>query len=239
MNKMIFWSVLLALTVLSLGTTACGSESIPEWITVEGVETIGAERVSAAISAAIEWNGAYDCGRSIVIRPYTEGEVELFADGSREVTLEVAGPGYIELGAEGDVRNIVLHSMTHACVPDKPNMFSEPFAFSEGWILGYHGLSILVQLHDGTETAFRKIEEGVCERNASFLGSYSVTSEAYFRVGTLTKEYFPKGSNADQYAKMNDVHGFTATFFGVDRNAITLDHVVQLMAIYNSAYHGQ
>jgi hypothetical protein len=79
-----------------------------------------------------------------------------------------------------ELRDTMLHALTHASKPLRPFLFDEEEMLSDGSTLyGYHGLGLLVRTVRGP-TKFTKMEEGAAEALATKLHSdYRASGEHY------------------------------------------------------------
>lgn len=213
-------------------------QGVPDWIKVEDGRSIGFDRAQEAVTAAVEWDNRYHCGREITIRELKYPVKQDLGEGKIATTLEEADAGYIELGPEGDVRNITLHAMTHACKPDKPTLFPNPLPFSGGVIRGYHGFFILVTTKHGTKTKFTKIEEAMSERNASAFPRYGVEDDRYFALGSLARQHFPFDTfpGIGGGFRTNDVPALIRARFNLPQSAPTFEYLTNLMDEYQQAW---
>lgn len=216
-------------------------QGVPNWIKVEDGRLIGFDRVQQAIAAAVDWDKRYRCGREITIRELKYPAKQDMGGGRITTTLEEAGAGYIELGPEGDVRNIILHAMTHACKPDKSTLLPDPLPFADGVIRGYHGFTILVTAKDGREINFTKIEEAMSERNASFFPGYTIEDDRYFALGSLARQNFPfdRFPGISEGFRTNDVPALIRARFNLSQStSLTANHHNILMDQYQQAWDG-
>ena len=156
-----------------------------------------------------------------------------------DTTEEVAIPGEIFISPDtADPNDIVRHAMTHACIPEEETVLPEPLPFSDGLIIGYHGLSLKALLNSGEETYFRLFEEGMAERNAAVLGDYQVENQKYFDIGKLTLQLFPLDNMlADEYAENNDVPGFVRAILGLPQDAeVSAEQLERVMGAYQKVW---
>ncbi len=177
------------------------------------------------------------------------------ADGSKVVILEQTTPGRITIvpeslegrspkGRRSDLRNIGLHACTHACQPDEPDALASPFSIRDGaTAYALHGFSVLVRLPDGTMTAFRKIEEGVCEMLAHAADrTYTVGDPSYHRVGMLTLRLIDaRGLQPDEVQdriEANDLWWFVNRL--LERSPASRDprDMIRVMDAYQEAING-
>ena len=161
--------------------------------------------------------------------------------------IEHAEPGKIFIGRHGSARNLTLHAMTHACVPNNPTFLRQPLRVRDGAIIGYHGLRILVATVDvGIERKIH-IDEGMAERNASIFPNYNLNIEIpgfetrtqyYDNVGQLTRTTTPFGHpNAHEWAKTNNVPAFVRTHLRIPTSQpVTAEHLVEVMNRYSAAW---
>lgn len=201
----------------------------------EDIEGFTDKETGIIKKAMKEWKQRYFCGRSVEVRPF-EGSSKVLDNGSRETVEETAGPGYIELDPKSkfSFRNTILHAMTHACHSDSPQMLSEPIRFKDGLIIGYHGAAIMVKLRNGEQTFFRKMEEGLCERNASFFSGYSVHHRGYFAVGELARRHFPQGQDVMTLIQNNDVPRMAAII--LNKTETSPSDIGKVMDMYQKAW---
>lgn len=178
-----------------------------------------------------EWKQRFICGRSKEVP-------KIWVYGVRETVEETAGPGYIKMNQKSkfSFRNTILHAMTHACKPDSPKMLSEPIRFKDGLIVGYQGAAIMVKLRNGQQS-FRKMEEGLCERNASSFSGYSVPNRRYFAVGKLARQHFPKEQDPMTLIQNNDVHRLAAII--LNKTEASPSDVEKVMDLYQKAWSAQ
>jgi len=216
----------------------------PVWLVIDPGAELSKPVLRRAILAAVEWNEKFHCDRMVLL---TSRVPEAKASGffNWEVTMESAGAGWIAISPDAgkaQAKSTVLHAMTHACKPDQMTKI-QPIPYQEGsslaHIVAFEGLSLIVRLPNGQENAFRKIEEGLCERNATLLNYKPLNHEGYRRVRQLTLEHFPVDSMIDPnvFIRTNDVRGFTAAFLGKD--FATDQDILDLMAAYNDAWKGE
>lgn len=230
--------------VLPLKTTVVTATALPElfipiWLNFENSAEIGKERMANIIKAASDWNNRFGCGRSVTIRPYRENKVETLADGSKDTTLEIARPGLMEIGSEGNAYNITLHTMTHACKPSKPTILSEPLPFRNGKILGFHGLFVLAELFDGRQATFKLIEEGMAERNAAVFPGYIVTHPGFFAIRELTISLFgySRFPKAHTWTQTSSVPSLVRTALNIPPgNLVSGGDIYQVIEMYDTAW---
>ncbi|MDQ5988133.1 MAG: hypothetical protein CSYNP_03889 [Syntrophus sp. SKADARSKE-3] len=182
-----------------------------------------------------EWDAVYTCGREVKVRPF-EGFYRDLENGARESVVETAGPGWMNIDPQTRIslRHIVLHAMTHSCQPDEPYILPSPIPFRGVVILGYHGASVIVRLRDGRQTFFRKMEEGLCERNASFFPGYRTYHPSYAAAGKLARQQFPAGEDPMPLIRKNDVPGLIAKI--VNKTEASLADVQKVMNMYQEAW---
>ncbi len=222
---------------------------IPDWITVEGAEVLGALRVQEAIRGALRWTSRYGgLGHPLVIRPLDRTQTpDLYADVLGPV--EEAGSGEILLDPnqldKGNVYtyNVVLHAMTHASRPPNPTLLLEPLPFTYGYgsdtghIVGYVGLCPVIKFKGGDrEKYIHQFEEGMAERNASFFSEYR-TGGSYNIWGVITRVYFPfdKFPNAHQLVSQNDVPLFVRTLLQMPMDVpIDGNHIMKAIRLYSN-----
>ncbi len=211
----------------------------PSWLTIEQPEQFDRRVLVEAIRGARDWHNKYICNRPIKIQPFEVVKTER-EDGYTEELLEEADAGYIKLGNAGDPYRIILHSMTHAVKPDAPALLSEPLPFSHGLIRGFHGAFVLVRLHDGEDTKFTKLEEGLAERNAAgAVRGYKVNDARYFAVGQLARQQFPydQFKRVHEWVKKNDVPSLVRARFGLTpQTPISAPHLQEFMEDYMYAW---
>jgi hypothetical protein len=198
------------------------------------------EDQTATIKAAIkEWKERYVCGRSIRVQPF-KGNTKVTQKSKnvtvRETVLETSGPGWIKIDPDSKfgLRDPMLHAMTHACVSDNHRMLSEPIKYKDMLIIGYQGAAIMVRLRNGTETFIRKLEEGLCDRNASFIGRYTIHDSRYFHVAQMARKHFPKGQDPMPLIRNNDVPGLVAII--LDKTEITPVDIERVINLYQKAW---
>jgi hypothetical protein len=208
----------------------------------EDVQGFTQKQTTVIKDAIAEWKAHYVCGRSIQVRPFkgttkvTQKEKNVRV---RETILETAGPGRIRIDPDMQysLRDPMLHAMTHACTPDDPYMLPKPIQFKDGVIIGYKGAKIMVRLKNGTETFFTKLEEGLCERNASFLTPYTNHNNSYFRVAQLARNHFPKGIDPMPLIRNNDVPGLAAIMF--KKSNVTDYDIESIIMLYERVWEGE
>jgi hypothetical protein len=206
----------------------------PDWIKLQAV---GMDRsfLQAVVQAILDWNSQWRLGKLVYVSNLID-DLEPKADGSQTAAIAESGRIKINPRFKGDVRNLVLHEMTHVMKPNTPFMLRHPLRFSQGEIIGYHGLSLLVRLNTGEETRFQLFEEGVAEQAASVFRGYAVPNMHYFRIGVMTKRLFPNG--ALDFVKNNDVHGFVAGVMGIKPADVGAEAVEDAMKLYQTVYNG-
>ncbi len=183
-----------------------------------------------AQGAAAHWRGLYGCKKRIKLIPLDTDSAHV---------IEEAGPGWIAYGGGYDIKSVVLHSMTHACKPDKPTLIKRRFLLGQDTVVGFHGLNLLIRTKDGEDTYFTKMEEGVAERAAIFAGmGYTSYNFHYVNLATITKNRFPKDYQPDpvKFVKNNDVYGFVAEFLNKPRAVIRPRDVVEVVNVYQWAW---
>lgn len=194
--------------------------------------------------AAQEWVQRYSLSREVKVTLF-KGEVKEYPDGMKETNTEMALPGLVKIDPElvgvvearkRELRNIVIHSMSHADQSDTVTKLKEPLVFADGVIVGFQGASIRVRLRDNTETFWRILEEAVCERNAALMGKYTVSSPAYFAVGKLAMEHFPKGVDIMPLVRKNDVPGLVALILKKKSGEVTFSDIDAVMQMYQKAW---
>lgn len=218
----------------------------PEWLEIseEDETKLTITHTQNAVKAAIDWDRRFHCGRKIGIYHSPENNQTFLPNGLVETIEETAYPGKIILRTKDpkyDSYNIVLHAMTHACVPET-TFLPTPIPFSDGHIIGYSGLQLVVQLKNYDITNFTKIEEGMAERNAATASSsYKVSSPTYFAVGNITLNHFPKNDQtAHELAKKNALPTFIRKFLGYDSSVeLTSRDFEKVMKVYDQAWKNQ
>lgn len=214
-------------------------QGVSDWVKVEDGRFIGFDRVQQAIAAVVEWDKRYRCGREITIRELKYPTKQDLGGGRIATILEEAGAGYIELGPKGDVRNIILHAMTHACKPDKPTLLPDPLPFADGTISGYHGFTVLAKAKDGRDINFTLIEEAMAEYNASVFSGYIIESDRYFALGSLARRDFPfdRFPGIGEGFRTNDVPALIRARFNLSKPVpLTTNHHTILMDQYQQAW---
>jgi hypothetical protein len=197
------------------------------------------DNLTRTIRAAMdEWKQRYVCGRAITVRPF-KGESKSMGNGEKETVEESAGPGWINIDPDTQlsIRNTVLHAMTHACPQNEPTMLLQPVPFHDGLIIGYHGAAIIVKLKNHKQTFFRKLEEGLCERNASFFPGYSISNKHYFSVGKLARQHFPQGQDTMSLIRNNNVPGLISIILNRPIQSLS-DDIEKVMSLYQKAWSG-
>ena len=211
-------------------------EMQPPWLTID--DSFSAEQKQTISKAVSDWDAMYHCNRRISIVPFTGTEITL-PDESIISVLEEAFPGLIKIDLRQDaqvMRNTILHAMSHAFQNDKPTLLTKKFSFYDASAYAYHGASILVLSDNGEETAFRKMEEGICERNASFFKNYTVTDPRYFALGKLARKHFPQGSQVVEFMRNNDVLGIVGLVLNKPKEKVAEEDVIKVSSIYLEAY---
>lgn len=194
---------------------------VPDWITIEGADILGAQRIQEAVRGALRWTSRFGLVPPLTIRPLDRTVIPyLYAD---DPEIEQAGNGEILLDTnqldKGKVStyNVVLHAMTHASRPPDPTFLLEPLPFTYGadaaHVIGYIGLCPIIRIKGEDKQRYIPIfEEGMAERNACFFPEYK-TSRSYYIWGVITRVHFPfdKYPNAHQLVSQNEVPSFVRT----------------------------
>lgn len=226
------------ITVLSTLLMFCYKPIIShKWISIgSGFSQKQRQIIQKAMS---DWDARYHCERQIAVDVLAE-KTKILPNGVQETTLESAWPGKISLISSQndlDLRNSVLHAMTHACQPDSPTTIAQNYLIEPGVeAYGYHGASILVTLKNGEKTAFRKIEEGICERNASYFEGYNILDSRYFAVGKLARQHFTNDLVVG-WVKRNDIPALVASLIGKQPNNVTQDDIRHVMTMYMKTWN--
>jgi hypothetical protein len=223
------------------------TSEMPEWleISADNQTKLTITHTKNAIKAAIDWDKKFHCGRKVSVTHSTENDQKVLPNGLIETIEESAYPGKIILRTKGqnyDSYNIVLHAMTHACVPEQTTFLPTPIPFSDGHIIGYSGLQLVVQLKNYDITNFTKIEEGMAERNATTVKKdYKVGSATYFAVGNITLDHFPTSDQtAHELGKKSDLPTFIRKFLGYDNTKeLTSRDFEKVMKVYDQAWKNQ
>lgn len=207
-NRRVSWGIVtacaLGLTILTLTQLSPKENS---WLKIQDIDQIGAVRANIARQAALDWDRRYHCQRDVTIKFRSYVEEKSLPDGQIVIVEESASPGLIAIGPEVDIRDNVLHAMTHACQPDNFTPVT-PFRIRGAVVVGYHGASVKVTPDStGEENYFRKVEEGIAERNASWFQGYEVGHRALFEVGSEALSDFPlqAGDLVEEWVKSNDM----------------------------------
>ncbi|MCC7432532.1 hypothetical protein IT412_03335 [Candidatus Peregrinibacteria bacterium] len=219
----------------------------PEWLEISADDQakLTIAHTQNAIKAAMDWDKKFHCGRKVSISHSAEKDQKVLPNGLIETIEEAAYPGKIILRTKDqnyDSYNVVLHAMTHACVPEQTTFLPTPIPFSDGHIIGYSGLQLVVKLRNNDITNFTKIEEGMAERNAATVSkSYKVSSATYFAVGNITLDHFPKSDQtAHEFGKKNALPAFIRKFLGYDdARDLTSRDFEKVMTVYNQAWKNQ
>ncbi len=160
------------------------------------------EQQKLITTAALDWNDKLECGREIEIIPWSGFIKNTFADGSQEIAVEEAAPGYMKVltttvglyvvdsadDFDKDLRNTVLHAMTHACLPDGAESIT-PQPYFGDQIVGYSGASLEVLTAADKKTRIDHLEEALAEMFASSFKGYA-SNPGYVRAGTLALNEF-------------------------------------------------
>lgn len=217
-------------------------------VTVENADQIGRERAREAVEAAHLWHSVYRCNRPIVIAPLLDTQEKEYGPDVSAETIERAEPGKIFIGPRGSARNVTLHGMTHACIPDSPTYLLQPLQIETGAVIGYHGFKILISERGSGIRRFIFIDEGMAERNASIFPGYNldiqipefrVSTTYYSNVGQLTRNATPHETHPDahDWAKTNNVPAFVRNYLNVPNNQhVTLGNLVDTMNRYTVAW---
>ncbi len=145
----------------------------------------------------------------------------------------------MELSNAPNLRNTVLHAMTHACQPNA-TMLKHPLSFHDGKITGYEGLSLVVKLYDGTKTQFQAFEEAFAEREAAQFPGYYNTNSSYFAAGRHALEAFPVSEYPDAYrwVETNDVPDFVRGELHMSpAQPVTGTEIGDLMQVYDKIFY--
>ncbi len=195
----------------------------------------------AILQAASDWNDRYHCNREITVIPYFSPGTDK-GNGIVETILDDSSPGLIILNTNqiiSEMRNTVLHAMTHANVKDSHTILGERFSTQPGVdAYGYQGAAILVLLSNGEKSAFRKIEEAICERNASYFPGYTIGISQYAKITKLAKEHFTNDSIIG-WVENNDVPSIVGSIVGRPPNEVTPEDIKKVMTMYMNAWNSQ
>lgn len=194
------------------------------------------------------WADQYSSSREIVVEPHLINEVSKSSDGSTLTTLEITTPGLIRINPGlidefNTARDLVLHSMTHADQQTSPTLLAKPLRFADYEIIGYHGASLVVLLKNGKQTAWRKLEEGLCDRNAYYAVKsgkspikYVVTDPRYYRAGQQAIRDFPETVDVMPLIRSNDFPGLIAIIVKKKRDEVTPDDILRVMDRYGALW---
>lgn len=213
-----------------------GSAAAPANEHIRGFSLAQTRIIAAAMR---EWETRYTCGREVAVESFNPKHRNL-GNGRVESIEETATPGYMKINPASRIplRTIVLHAMTHTCQPDEPTILPQPIPVGGGLvILGYHGASIKVRFRNGDESFFRLLEEGICERNASYFPGYASSHPSYFAAGKLAREHFPEEKDPMELIRRNDVPGLVAIIMG--KKEPSLVDVRKVMEMYQEAWTGK
>lgn len=224
---------------LTLLATACAASSGGIQIG-EGVKF--QNEIRAAFNAYVS---AYGCQPVVTAVVGTQIEGNVQQDTTVEEQVKGHEISYFTQDNPEKTRNITKHALTHACKIDgSEKKFDDPFELEPGVkVLGVNGFFLEVQLSDGSTSYFTKIEEGVAEALASKMGpGYTVDSESYFNVGSLTIKFMNLANlTPKQLAEMqqsSDLKGFIAAVFKKSPDEITSGDYIRMASYYNEAYAG-
>jgi hypothetical protein len=190
----------------------------------------GEKRADSAIAVAAHWTKLYGSTVAVVLSPLTNPDPN---------EIERAISGHIAYSGAGDIKSVILHSMTHAVKPKNPTILKKSFLLGQDTVIGFHGLNLLIKTRFGEKTYFTKIEEGVAERAAIFAGlGYSSYSLNYVNLATLTKNHFTKGHQPEpvEFVKKNDVYAFVAEFLGKKKEDVKSSDVVTVASVYQQIW---
>jgi hypothetical protein len=200
-------------------------------------------------SGAQKFIDAYGCSADAIV--INSAQIENNPDKPNEDIMEQAQRGTINLElqtildtAKGDgvlsgpmIEQTVFHATGHACkAPDVLLNPSEQFSVPDGQgkVIGFSGLSLIIQLPDGTTTKFTKIEEEVIEalRKLQYKKAYISTGNAYNSGADLFMAIMARYSNSSQinyFLDTSDVEGLAATILGKNIKDVTTDDIISIM----------
>lgn len=214
-------------------------EGLPNWLTVEGVSKMGRTKAMQAASAAMEWDNKFQCGRDVTIGRLENPYIEDLGAGFKAEEEETSEHGKIAIADRRNVRDIVLHAMTHACTPDNATPLIPYLGIPDGQATGYSGLKVETILNSGQKSLFILMEEGMAERNAfSFPGYTPPNHPGYEAIRKLTTQLLPlTDSNAHLLAKQNDVEAFVRKELNLPKNIKIMGNDIQaVMNKYQKAW---
>lgn len=226
-----------------------GQERVPDWITIEGAEILGAQRIQEAVRGALRWTSRFGQYGPLTIRPLDDVETLDLSTALEGKVMEKAESGLIVLNQYAlqaeDTYNTVIHAMTHASEPSSPVYLPEPIPYFAGTeltddnydlIIGFQGLSPIIRLRkDNSELKFTYFSESMAERNASYFPEYQWRHPKYYAWGQLTRTYFPfdKFPNAHQLVPRSDVPSFVREVLHVPKDTpITGNHIARAILTY-------
>jgi hypothetical protein len=196
------------------------------------------EQREIILAAGKEWQDKFGLSRAIFVDLF-KGEVVKENNGWTYSTMEVAKPGLIlidpsTISNKDELRNTIIHSLSHA--DTRTIMLATPLNFSDGQIIGYKGVAIMVRLKSGEVTFWTRLEEGICERNAVKVNSqYTVHNASYFAVGKKALEHFP---NADimPYVRSNNIPALIGIILNKDPLKVTVADIESVMSMYEAEW---
>jgi hypothetical protein len=197
---------------------------------VVGTDGFSPEKIAIIKQAAQDWDEVYSCKKIL--------QVDLLEGDFPPGLIERSIPRRIWLNPKltnPQIRNAILHSMTHACSSKNPWFADKPFPYSNGWIFGYQGASVLLKTNAGEETKFRLIEEGIAERNASIFSGYSTIHPEYINIRQLAIKQFSETTDIMSIIGDNDFKKISSIILEKSENVITPVDIENAMKLYEAA----
>jgi hypothetical protein len=215
----------VAIIIFSLVKPAVKRMDLPKWIIDQVPAEVSGEAFNAVAQGLIDWDRVHTCGREITLRSIpktTTSNEEIEGQGE---------PGIISIYFNyslTELRKIVLHEATHACVGEI-TLLPRPAHYSGGEIIGFQGLAILLQPIGQEQGFFRKCEEGFAERGAYDFPEYSNPNKGYSAVGEYIKELYPNSREADELRRTNGFLEFVAKARDIDQFEVTPTDIEAVM----------
>lgn len=146
---------------------------------------------------------------------------------------------WANLGKE--LQDTIIHSMGHACMGPEI-LISKKIDVGNGEkAYGFQGLTVLMELANGSKTLFTKVEEGMLEAFAINLeSSYGNKAPSYMRLRSLSQMIIKKGwvsiDEVNSYLKTSNFLGFLQKLYGKP-NIINVD-IANTLDIYSELFIG-
>jgi hypothetical protein len=217
-----------------------GKEHIPSWIKLGDLKELHPNALQQALRSAERWKEKYGFNKKLTIK-YMEPVHSTNAFGSSTIRQEEAEGGLIVVSNQPDIKNIVLHAMTHASRPEESTVLEQSLIGSGGEILAFTGLTIAIHLADKPNEIryFSLFEEGMAERNAASFKDYPASDPIYHALGLTTLRYFPhsEGNKDHELVVRSDVPNFVRRILNIpESQQVGAEDVFHAISLYSEVY---